>query len=284
MTILTSLATWAVRRRATPRNDGSARGVVMHVTLDACHAASLRHALSCDCAGDGWTMRIAPLPESARVRLSLYLPKTQVDTAISRIESQTPDANIHQVIELPYAPTDAWRDLARVRAAELCLRGRRTPCLPPARQDASIRELLTRERVIIGLNVANRSALFQWVGERLAAEAGLDAATITAALHAREQSGSTALGHGFAIPHGRLAPLREPLALYVRFSTPLDLDAPDAQPVVDAVILLVPSWAGAMHLTLLAEIAQRFCNAGFRDRLRKCKTVSAALACIRYET
>ena len=281
MTILTSLSTWAHRRRAVARDAAPERGVVMHVTLEARYAASLRHALSCDCAHDAWTMRIAPLPGTQQVRLSLYLPKQQVDTAMSRIEACAPSADVQQIVELPYAPTDAWRDLAKVRASELSLRERpRTPW-SPAEPAASLRELLTRERIETALDVAGRDALFSWAASRFARDTGLHAADIEAGLRERERSGSTALGHGFAIPHCRLARLHEPVAAYVRFARPVDLDAPDAQPVIDAVILLVPAWAGSLHLSLLAEIAQRFCDAEFRERLRGCATGGAIFDCLR---
>jgi PTS system nitrogen regulatory IIA component len=283
MTILTSFSAWTVRRRAQPRADAAARSVVMHVTLDARDAASLRHTLSCDCESDAWTMRIAPLPGSAQVRLSLYVPRAQIESAILCVESRAPAASIQQIIELPHAPTDAWRDLARVRASEWWLRQRHTSAPPSVSIEPteSIRELITRDRIVIGLEVADQPALFSWIGARFAEETTVDAAAIEAALHEREQSGSTALGNGFAIPHCRLAQLQRPAAMYLRFAKPLKLDTPDAEPLIDAVVLLVPSWARSAHLALLADAAQRFCDAGFRDRLRQCTSVDAALACLR---
>jgi PTS system nitrogen regulatory IIA component len=93
--------------------------------------------------------------------------------------------------------------------------------------------------------------------------------------------GSTALGNGFAVPHCRLDHLRSAVALYVRSATALELDSPGHLPVVDAVVLLVPSWAASMHLSLLAEVAQLFNDGAFRSRLRDCRSVAEAHACIK---
>ncbi|MGF6267055.1 PTS system nitrogen regulatory IIA component [Paraburkholderia youngii] len=256
-------------------------GVMMHVTLEAGHAAPLRQALSCDCGGDGWTMRIAPVAGTERVRLSLYLPKPHVERAMSRIGEHAPSAVFDRIVHMPFAPSDAWRDLARVRAGEQIAANRSNGQKITLRSVPSIRDLLTPEQIVLDLELPGRDGLFHWIGERLGGMTGVDARQITLELEGRERMGSTALGNGFAVPHCRLDHLRGAVALYVRSGTALELDPPDGLPVVDAVVLLVPIWATSMHLSLLAETAQLFNEGAFRRRLRDCRSVSEAHACIK---
>src|ERR1700722_8184127 len=89
------------RARAAP-----GRNVMMRVTLDAQHATPLRQALIRDCGDQQWTIRVAPLHGTGRVRLSLYLPKTAVNGAIQRVAHIAPTAELGQLFEVPDAPTD----------------------------------------------------------------------------------------------------------------------------------------------------------------------------------
>jgi nitrogen PTS system EIIA component len=93
---------------------------------------------------------------------------------------------------------------------------------------------------------------------------------VTAALETREALGSTGLGQGVAVPHGQIKGLRRAIVLYVRPATLIPFDAPDGHPVADVVVLLVPEWANTTHLHLLADVAQRFCDHHFRERLHAC--------------
>jgi PTS system nitrogen regulatory IIA component len=104
---------------------------------------------------------------------------------------------------------------------------------------------------------------------------GLPAATVIAGLEARESLGSTALGQGVAVPHGRIKGLRRAITLYVRPTTPIPFDAPDGNPVGDVVVLLVPETANSTHLHLLADVAQRFCDHHFREQLHPCVDAQA---------
>src|ERR1700756_2459761 len=94
------------RSRAAP-----GRNVMMRVTLDAQHATPLRQALIRDCGDQQWTMRIASLPGTGRVQLSLYLPRTSVSRVIQRVAHLAPTAEVGRLLEIPDAPTDAWRGL-----------------------------------------------------------------------------------------------------------------------------------------------------------------------------
>ena len=87
-------------------------------------------------------------------------------------------------------------------------------------------------------------------------------------LFAREKLGSTGLGHGVAIPHGRTKGLRDAMAAFIKTQTPIPFDAPDGQPVNLIFILLVPERATDMHLQLLGELAQMFSERNFREQLQ----------------
>jgi PTS system nitrogen regulatory IIA component len=92
------------------------RNVMLHVTVDAQHTTPFREALIRDCGNQQWTLRVAPLRDSGRVRLSLYLPKADVGHAIQRLSQLTPDAEVGQVVEIPDTPSDAWRSLIHANA------------------------------------------------------------------------------------------------------------------------------------------------------------------------
>jgi PTS system nitrogen regulatory IIA component len=87
-------------------------------------------------------------------------------------------------------------------------------------------------------------------------------------LFARERLGSTGLGQGVAIPHGRVKGLRDAVGAFFKAQHPIAFDAPDGQPVNLIFILLVPERATELHLQLLGELAQMFGDKGFRERLQ----------------
>jgi len=248
---------------------------MMHVTLDAQHATPLRQALIRDCAGQPWTIRLVPLYGTGRVRLSLYLPKEAVSGAIQRVAHLVPTAELGQLFEVPHAPTEAWRDLMHLASP---------PSVDPAGQsdemaagNDSLAQLLVQDHVLLGLDFASRESLFAHLGRFCEQRFGLPAATVIAGLEARESLGSTALGQGVAVPHGQIKGLRQAITLYVRPTAPIPFDAPDGNPVSDVVVLLVPESATSMHLHLLADVAQRFCDHHFREQLHAC--VDARAVC-----
>ncbi|WP_133665180.1 PTS sugar transporter subunit IIA [Paraburkholderia sp. BL10I2N1] len=257
----------------------SGRNVMMHITLDAQHATPLRQALIRDCGDQPWTIRLAPLHGTGRVRLSLHLPKAAVRGAMQRVAQLAPTAEVGRLLEVPYEPTDAWRDLIHVGSPQRT--GSSGQPDETAGEAETIARLLSEEHVLLGLEVSTRDALFVRLGHFFEQRHGLEAATVTAGLAAREALGSTGLGQGVAVPHGQIKGLRRALALYVRPATPIPFDAPDGMPISDAVVLLVPVWANSTHLQLLAEVAQRFCDHHFREQLHACvdaQTVSKLFA------
>ena len=130
-----------------------------------------------------------------------------------------------------------------------------------------IAELLLPSSIVLDLDVDTKSRLFEETGKLFERSAGLSAATVAASLAAREKLGSTGLGQGIAIPHGRIKGLRKATGAFVRLRAPIAFDAPDAKPVSQVFVLLVPEQATEEHLQLLSELAQMFSERAFRDRL-----------------
>jgi nitrogen PTS system EIIA component len=96
----------------------------------------------------------------------------------------------------------------------------------------------------------------------------LSRALVTDSLFARERLGSTGLGHGVAIPHGRIKGLKAPMAAMFSLAQPIGFDAPDEQPVNLLIFLLVPEAATQKHLEILSEIAEMLSDAPLRERLK----------------
>jgi PTS system nitrogen regulatory IIA component len=96
---------------------------------------------------------------------------------------------------------------------------------------------------------------------------GVARAKVFDSLFARERLGSTGLGQGVAIPHGRIKGLKEAVAAFVRVAEPVPFDAPDGQPVSVMIFLLVPEQASQAHLDLLSELAQMLSDKAFRQSL-----------------
>ncbi len=131
-----------------------------------------------------------------------------------------------------------------------------------------ISTLLKPENVLPDLEVGSKKRLFQLAGEALQASAGISADEVFESLLSREKLGSTALGHGIAIPHGRIKGLRETTCALIRLKQPIDFDAPDSLPVDLLFILLAPAAATDLHLQILAELAQLFSEKEMREKLR----------------
>ena len=102
-------------------------------------------------------------------------------------------------------------------------------------------EILAIGDVRVEVDASNKAQLFEQVGALFESRYGTDRAEVIENLDAREQLGSTGLGHGVAIPHARLKGLKTPLAAVLRLRVPIAFDAPDQEPVGLFVFLLVPA-------------------------------------------
>lgn len=133
-----------------------------------------------------------------------------------------------------------------------------------------ISTLLTAEHIHCDVAVSSKKrAMDVLSGLLVEAGAPLSESEIFNGLIARERLGSTGLGHGVAIPHGRFNDLDETIAILVRFAQPVDYDAVDGEPVDLVVALMVPAESTDEHLQLLAALAEMFSNERMRDTLRQ---------------
>lgn len=130
-----------------------------------------------------------------------------------------------------------------------------------------IAPLLTSDTTLLGMSFSSKKKLFEHAAEQLSSAYALKAADIFTSLFERERLGSTALGSGVAIPHGRIKGLDQARGAFYRLKTPLEFDAPDNQPVSLCFILLVPKDANEQHLQILGELAQLFGDDAMRARL-----------------
>jgi len=133
-------------------------------------------------------------------------------------------------------------------------------------------DLLPPERVRTGLAADDKAALIARLADLLG---GADAKIARTALEAREQLGSTGLGHGVAIPHGRSAAVPEARAAFVRLAKPIDFGADDGEPVDLVAALIVPEHFTDQHLKLLAELAELFSNTDVTRALRAAPDAAA---------
>ncbi|MEP7275625.1 MAG: PTS sugar transporter subunit IIA [Betaproteobacteria bacterium] len=130
-----------------------------------------------------------------------------------------------------------------------------------------IAELLPADNIVLDLDADSKARLFDAMGALFARNAGLATSLVTASLAARERLGSTGLGQGIAIPHGRIKGLATATGAFARLRNPIPFDAPDGRPVGQVFVLLVPEHATEAHLQLLSELAQMFSERSFRDQL-----------------
>ena len=126
-----------------------------------------------------------------------------------------------------------------------------------------IASLLPLDNVVASLEASSKKRVFEQVG----LQQSVGRSTVYDALFAREKLGSTGLGQGIAIPHGRIKGLKHPVGAFVRLAAPVQFDAPDGKPVDLIFVLLVPEAANEHHLQLLSELAQMFSDKAFREQL-----------------
>lgn len=135
-----------------------------------------------------------------------------------------------------------------------------------------IAELLSEDRIVLGLRVRDKRSLIAELARLIAPHAvGVSATEIEQALLMREQLGSTGLGSGFALPHARLGGLAAFVGLFVRLARPVDFDAIDDKPVDTVFVLLIPD-STADHVAVLAAITRRFRDADLRAAVRSAAT------------
>ena len=128
--------------------------------------------------------------------------------------------------------------------------------------------ILPSAQVLVSVDATSKKRAFEEAGLLFETLHGLNRALITDSLFARERLGSTGLGHGVAIPHGRIKGLKQPLAAVLQLVDPIGFDAPDEVPVQLLIFLLVPEAATQKHLEILSEIAELLSDAALREQIK----------------
>ncbi len=130
-----------------------------------------------------------------------------------------------------------------------------------------ITELLPASNVLVDLDVGSKKRVFEHVGLLFENNQHVGRSEVFDSLFAREKLGSTGLGQGVAIPHGRISKLRDATGAMIRLKQPIPFDAPDGKPVDLIFVLLVPERATDMHLEILSTLAQMLSDKPFRDAM-----------------
>ena len=130
-----------------------------------------------------------------------------------------------------------------------------------------IAQLLPVSNVMLDVDVSSKKRVFEQVGLLFENHHHIARSQVFDSLFTREKLGSTGLGQGVAIPHGRIKGLKEARGALVRMKQPVPFDAPDGQAVGLIFVLLVPDRATDVHLQILSELAQMFSDKAFRERL-----------------
>ncbi len=127
--------------------------------------------------------------------------------------------------------------------------------------------ILSPEQVLAHVEVTSKKRAFEEAGLLFENLHGLSRALVTDSLFSRERLGSTGLGHGVAIPHGRIKGLKAPMAAVFQLANPIGFDAPDDVVVGLLIFLLVPEAATQKHLEILSEIAELLSDSELRERM-----------------
>jgi PTS system nitrogen regulatory IIA component len=140
-------------------------------------------------------------------------------------------------------------------------------------------DILSSNRIAVGVTVTSKKRALEDLSKLLALGApAVSAQDVLSSLTAREKLGSTGLGHGVAIPHGRIPGVSTTIGAFVRLRHPVDYEAHDGRTVDLMFGLLVPQQATGEHLKHLAAIAEKFSDDAFCDALRSADNEGAALA------
>jgi len=139
-----------------------------------------------------------------------------------------------------------------------------------------VSRLLPPNHVLLDLDVGSKKRLFEQIGLLFENTRQIPRARVFDSLFDREKLGSTGLGYGVAIPHGRIRQLKEPACAFVRTASPIPFESPDGAPVSLVFAMLVPEHATEAHLELLSELAQMFSDAALREALASAADAATA--------
>ena len=130
-------------------------------------------------------------------------------------------------------------------------------------------DILAEESVLVCADITSKRDVLLKLAEKVAALTGQPASDAFDALNDRESLGSTGLGNGIAVPHGKFASLKGVLAVFMKLEAPVDFESVDDQPVDIVMMLLAPMGAGADHLKALARVARILRSDAVAEALRR---------------
>lgn len=143
-----------------------------------------------------------------------------------------------------------------------------------------ITHILKPEQVSLGVQAASKKQVLEALAERAAELTGESERAIFNVLLERERLGSTGVGRGIAIPHGKLPGIEHLFGLLFRLQTPVAFDSVDEEPVDIVVLLLAPESAGADHLKALSRVSRILRDRAVCDRIRAAATPQEAMAAV----
>ena len=138
-----------------------------------------------------------------------------------------------------------------------------------------VAKLLTPAHIALDLQLSSKKRLFEQAGLLFENQDGVARSLVFDSLFARERLGSTGLGQGVAIPHGRIKGLKDARGAFLRLAQPVPFDAPDGNPVTLVFVLLVPEKATEKHLQILSELAQMFSDKSLREAMSRAPDAAA---------
>lgn len=141
-----------------------------------------------------------------------------------------------------------------------------------------ISDLILPESVVANLRATSKKQALQELAKKAAEITGQPERALFEVLMERERLGTTGVGHGIGIPHGKLPELDRLYGLFARLETPIDFDAIDDQPVDLIFVLLAPETAGADHLKALARVSRLFRDRAICEKLRGTDSAEAIYA------
>ena len=141
-------------------------------------------------------------------------------------------------------------------------------------------KLLPANNIELAVEASSKKRVFEHAAMMFENQQGIEHSKVFDSLLARERLGSTGLGQGVAIPHGRIKGLKEAVAAIVSLNNPVAFDAPDAQPVSFLIFLLVPEQATQQHLEILSELAELLSDKNLRESLKSAKGAGEVLQLI----
>ncbi len=143
-----------------------------------------------------------------------------------------------------------------------------------------VAQVLPLSNVVIDLDMSSKKRVFEQAGLLFENNHNIARAQVFDSLFSREKLGSTGLGHGVAIPHGRVKGLKNAVGALMRMKAAIPFDAPDGQGVALIFILMVPDRATDMHLNILSQLAEMFSDKAFREQLMTAPAVADLYALI----